>query len=129
MQIQELVKLLFHGTKDTNPTEILSSEYGLDNRFAKAGLYGTGIYFADNAHYCYTYKHNINYHTSQMLVCFVITGESVQLTNQDKSLHVPPFKDMANKIRYDSVRNDNGSHYIIYDYNKQYPGYLITFTH
>ena len=45
------MRLLFHGTKDTNPELIFSGEYSLDSRLAKNGLYGKGIYFADNSYY------------------------------------------------------------------------------
>jgi len=51
------MKLLFNGTRSTNPEVVLSSEYGLDNRFAREGFYGTGIYFADNAHYVNDYSY------------------------------------------------------------------------
>jgi hypothetical protein len=78
MKIESLVKLLFNGTKETDPAEIFASEYGLDNRFAKKGMYGTGIYFADNAHYCRNYEHKQG-SVSQLLVCFVIVGQSIQL--------------------------------------------------
>ena len=30
--------------------------------------------------------------------------------------------------RYDSINNVNEGHYIVYDNNKSYPGYLITYT-
>lgn len=75
----------------------------------------------------------------QMFFVHVLVGESVSLPQQ--RLQVPPLKseyqqqlkfsnveqgvDVAE--RFDSVRNETSSHYIIYDYNKQYPGYLITY--
>ena len=47
----QLIKLMFHGSGrgGANPKLIYESEEGLDVRFARAGMYGTGIYFADNA--------------------------------------------------------------------------------
>ena len=51
----ELVKLMFHGSTGTDPKIIYESEYGLDNRYSKAGMYGTGIYFADNSNYSFNY--------------------------------------------------------------------------
>lgn len=39
-KIWDLVKLLFHGTNNTNPIDTLNSEYGLDNRLRQHGSYG-----------------------------------------------------------------------------------------
>ena len=38
--LSQLVKLLFHGTSHTNPTDIWQSEQGLDMRFSRDGMYG-----------------------------------------------------------------------------------------
>jgi len=54
-----LVKLLFNGSRGTNPYTVLASEYGLDNRFAREGMYGTGIYFADNSNYSRDYEYKV----------------------------------------------------------------------
>jgi hypothetical protein len=51
MQINDMVKHLFHGSKHTEPQLIYASEEGLDIRFANEGIYGRGIYFADNSQY------------------------------------------------------------------------------
>ena len=51
MQINDLVKHLFHGSKHTEPQLIYASEEGLDIRYANEGIYGRGIYFADNSQY------------------------------------------------------------------------------
>ena len=52
-----MVKLLFNGSSTTCPLEIMKSDYGLDNRYAREGFYGNGIYFADNTKYCIDYAH------------------------------------------------------------------------
>ena len=39
----------------------------------------------------------------------------------------PPMEDNPN-LRYDSISNGEGGHYIVYDNDKSYPGYLITYT-
>ena len=57
-KLEDLMKCLFHGTRETNPKLIYSSEDGLDVRFSNAGAFGTGIYFADNSAYSHTYAHN-----------------------------------------------------------------------
>ena len=50
---------MFHGTGrgGSEPRLIYESEEGLDIRFARAGMFGTGIYFADNAGYSHTYTY------------------------------------------------------------------------
>lgn len=71
---------------------IYSSDEGLDMRFSREGMYGQGIYFANNALYSkdYAYKlPNLN-NTFQMFLVFVLTGNQIQLDRQDKSLRMPP---------------------------------------
>ena len=72
-----MVKILFNGSKNTDPMNILKSDYGLDNRFARVGMYGTGIYFADNSNYSKAYSYQTPQNTKQMFFCLVIVGESV----------------------------------------------------
>lgn len=73
----ELVKLLFHGTTRTDPKEIYESEYGIDFRFSREGLYGKGTYFADNSNYSNQYAFHCTGqpNTRQMFMCFVCVGE------------------------------------------------------
>jgi hypothetical protein len=47
----QLVKLLWHGSKHVDSEQIYKSEEGLDMRYSRDGMYGQGIYFADNARY------------------------------------------------------------------------------
>ena len=84
------MKLLFHGTKQTEPEKIYSGEYGLDNRFSREGMYGNGIYFANNSKYSNMYRSQMNTGEFQMFFCFVNVGESVQL--QPTKLTMPPLK-------------------------------------
>jgi Poly(ADP-ribose) polymerase catalytic domain len=56
-QITDLMKHLFHGTRATAPHLIYSSEDGLDMRFSNSGMYGQGVYFADNSQYSHSYHH------------------------------------------------------------------------
>jgi hypothetical protein len=55
--LHQLVRLLFHGSNTTAPESIALSENGLNINYAKDGLYGNGIYFADNAGYSDKYAH------------------------------------------------------------------------
>lgn len=57
----QLIKLMFHGSgRGASPKHIYESEEGLDIRFARAGMYGTGIYFADNSGYSHTFTYQEN---------------------------------------------------------------------
>ena len=47
--INDLMKHLFHGTRNTDPKLIFGSEDGLDIRFSNSGAYGNGVYFANNS--------------------------------------------------------------------------------
>ena len=63
-----------------------------------------------------------------MLVCYVIEGDSICVKfdgSSTRNFTKPPMKN--NNMMYDSVKNDDKSHTIIYDYNKHYPAYVITF--
>ena len=52
--------LLFHGTGVTPPRFVYESEHGFDFCFSKAGLWGTGSYFAVDAVYSAThYAHAV----------------------------------------------------------------------
>ena len=51
---------MFHGSSATEPNTIFSGEYGLDNRYSNAGMYGKGCYFANNSNYSLTYAYSKN---------------------------------------------------------------------
>jgi hypothetical protein len=42
-------KFLFHGTRGTDPVNIIKHEMGFDMRYSAEGLWGRGAYFAVNA--------------------------------------------------------------------------------
>ena len=54
-----LIKVLFHGTNKTDPLVIAKCQEGLDIKYARDGLYGRGIYFADNSQYSFNYSYLI----------------------------------------------------------------------
>ena len=51
----DLIRHLFHGTKNVNPSAIYTFETGLDMRYSLNGSNGIGLYFADNSKYTLTY--------------------------------------------------------------------------
>lgn len=60
-----------------------------------------------------------------MFLALVLVGETVALNPGQYNL--PPNKPGSQTERYDSINNAGAGHYIIYDNNKSYPGYLITY--
>lgn len=42
---------LWHGTRETDPDDILNSETGFDANIGRPGFYGKGIYLAEYARY------------------------------------------------------------------------------
>ena len=125
-------KLLFHGTRKTDPVEILKSDEGFDMRFSNAGLWGTGVYFADRAKYSDDYAYcdpsDENGEVKQMFIARVLIGKSCCL-ERDKSLKMPPV-DKVTEERFDSIRGKIGETgiYIVYDNGKSYPEYLVKYS-
>jgi len=102
-------------------------------QFAAEGLWGRGIYFAENSSYSDNYAHTLPGNKErQMFLAEVILGDCVAL-EQDSSLRLPPPKSVKNSSLavelYDSVQGTTGGStvFIVYDNNKAYPSYLITY--
>lgn len=124
-KITDTMKHLFHGTSKVQPKMIYASEDGFDIRFSNPGAYGNGIYFADNSGYSNNHGYTLRSGEVQMFMALVLVGDSVEMP---KGLYkIPPLKPGSEIIRYDSINNGFGGHYIIYDNDKAYPGYLITY--
>ena len=128
-------KHLFHGTRGTEPEKVFRSEKGVDFRFSREGLWGTGSYFAVNASYsdAYAYSTPGGINEKQMFICKVLTGDCYDAgSTTDKSLRQPPLKSSEghDEKRYDSVKGyTNGSNvYVVYDHEKVYPAYLVTYS-
>ena len=49
-------KNMFHGTNATDPTVVYKSEEGFNVNYAKDGLWGKAIYFAENSSYSNGYS-------------------------------------------------------------------------
>lgn len=125
LQVTDMVKHLFHGTRATAPKLIAETEDGLDLRFSNSGMYGQGIYFADNSQYSHSYHHPAKDGNCQMFMALVLVGDSITLP--PAQFRIPPNKTNSTTERYDSINNGEGGHYIVYDNVKCYPGYIITY--
>ncbi|TNV80547.1 hypothetical protein FGO68_gene7363 [Halteria grandinella] len=128
LKSNEMFRFLFHGTLNTDPQLIYNSEDGLDLRFARDGLMGRGIYFAEDSAYSHDYSHyiqDLNLH--QMFFAVVNIGRYKPYPHPDQTLKMPPLLEGSKTRRYDSCYSQGPKHFIIYDNSKQYPGYLITY--
>jgi len=127
------VKLLFHGTKIAHPSKIYNSEKGFMMQYAGDGMWGRGMYFAQNASYSDRYSYTQN-NINQMFLAEVIVGDSC-FSTPDNTLILPPKKQVKTSQvgfsdeLYDSVYGKTGGSriYIVYDNNKAYPTYLISY--
>ena len=127
-------KLLFHGTRNTDPKEIYKGDSSFDIKFSSQGLWGRGNYFAVNASYSHSYAHSVHgTGMRKILAAFVLTGLSYH-SNQDSSLTMPPYRSEQDepsgiRRRYHSVNGVTGGTivYITYDNNLAYPAYVITY--
>lgn len=126
-------KQLFHGTRDNDPIKVVESEKGIDFRYSSEGrlLWGKGAYFAANASYSDKYSFSCENGEKQMLLVKVLTGKSYQ--NATGEYHQewklpPPLNPVTNKL-YDTVTAFTGGSqvYVVYDHDKSYPAYLITY--
>lgn len=127
-------KLLFHGTRATNPKNIISSEKGFDFRYGSEDcLWGKGTYFAVNANYCDSrFAFTTSKGTKQLFVARVLTGRSIKISKPNRTLKEPPRMPDSGTDAYDSVNGvvQQPVHtqiYVIYDHDKAYPAYLLTY--
>ena len=118
-------KYLFHGTRGRDPAVIINDEEkGFDFRYARDGsMWGSGVYFAVNASYSDRYAYRKPGGTlKQLLLAYVLTGKSYYSVS-DGTLKMPPDG-------FDTVNGNSMDSrvYIVYDHEKAYPAYLITYT-
>jgi len=129
---------LFHGTCSTQPQLIFNGQDGWDRKFANAGLWGDGLYFATNAVYSLDYKFTVSTKVYQMFLAKVLIGDTIDVP-ANSSLKMPPVKPKSTGpgshlkfevARYDSVTAVTATsvNYVVYDNGRAYPAYLITFT-
>lgn len=90
LEISDMMKHLFHGTRSSDPQLIFGSEDGLDIRFSNAGAFGTGVYFANNSQYSSTYAYAKKNGEMQMFMALVLVGDSVYMN--PGQYRIPPLK-------------------------------------
>ena len=121
-------KLLFHGTRQTEPSQIYKSCNGFDVVYARQGLWGKAIYFAENALYSKGYSYQIphSYNCRQMFLAKVLTGVCCNNARLDSRRLKP---EVDGKM-YDSLSGmaDGSRVYAVFDNLHSYPYYLITYS-
>lgn len=131
-------KYLFHGTRFTSPKDVALSQKGFDFRYGNGAnnMWGSGAYFAVNASYSdKNYAHRPDGSTTkQLILARVLTGKSYSYgTHAKRDLTKPPYLPGSSTSGglqlYDTVNGEtNGSTvYIVYDHDKSYPAYIITY--
>jgi hypothetical protein len=114
---------LFHGTK-RNVVDIITKTEGFDQRVAANGLYGTGIYFAEQA--CKSNQYASDTGTKVMLYCRVLLGNAHIVTRRSPGSQ--KFTRPPNR-RDSCIANPTGGHreFIVYERQLAYPEYLIEY--
>jgi len=115
-------KLLFHGTRHNNPSDIYKgSEVGFDMKFANpCGRYGKGIYFSTNSSYSHSYAHTSGMGTYKMLMADVYTGMS--FTKKRNTIFSQLTDDQ------DSLYAQEDNFFVLYKNSQSYPLYLVEYT-
>jgi len=126
---------LFHGTFLTDPIKIYQGKIGFDIQFSNKGMWGYGIYFAVNAHMSYDqYGYTTPEKKKQIILAKVLAGKVDKCAPNSELFRpglLPNYKGEHVDARFDSC---SGYHsggksdiYILYDNDRAYPSYLITF--
>jgi|LauGreDrversion4_2_1035121.scaffolds.fasta_scaffold147874_2 hypothetical protein len=69
-----VTKMLYHGTRKTDPSLIYSGKEGFDMRYSPGGMWGPANYFAVNAKYSNDYHHPTADGMKQMFYARVMIG-------------------------------------------------------
>src|SRR3990167_7299902 len=123
-------KYLFHGTRGTDPKEILRSQEGFDSRLSsKTNLWGPGIYFAEEAKYADGFAFRTGTQR-QLILASVALGiyfDYEKLCNP--TLTTPPMN-IETKKYYDSVSGitRDSRVYTIFNSYQSCPRYLISYS-
>ena len=72
--VQENVRELWHGTKNSDPELFYKGDEGFDIKYANKGMWGNGIYFAENASYSLGYSYNHQNNVKGMFLALVNLG-------------------------------------------------------
>lgn len=119
---------VWHGTSALDPSVIfLDKQDGFMMQHSKPGMWGTGLYFAQNASYSDSYSHQCGSGRRSFFLTKLLAGEEKRIMPNDPSLRFCPDKPGGG--RYDTVTGETNSSkvYVVYENGRAYPEYLITY--
>ena len=123
----DIEKAVWHGTAKSDPKLIYEDEQdGFDMTFSNSGMWGRGLYFAENASYSVglrysgDYSHDCGDGTHSVMLVKLLEGESKHMPS-DRTIKRPPAKEGTSR-RYNTVTGEtcNSKVYIVYE-NGPYP--------
>ena len=119
-------RFLFHGTAADTVESIIHEGFNRSFAGRNATLFGHGTYFANYASYSHKFTDADSHGCRHMFLARVLTGV---FTKGSSSMKIPPYRDEAEHIQYDSVVNDTSSPtiFVVFYDDRAYPEYLITY--
>lgn len=123
---------LFHSEKSKNPETIWKGER--QGFISTPGIYGEGTYFYEKLDDVDNHAYISNPKTDErvVLLCKVLTGETYISSKEERSLRLPPLITNSTNLddRFDSVcgNSEKGRIYVIYESNRAYPIFQISYT-
>jgi Receptor family ligand binding region/Poly(ADP-ribose) polymerase catalytic domain len=135
---------VWHGTTNLDPDVIYRDRQdGFMMQFARMGIWGRGLYFAEQSVYSDAYSYKPTGPSWQpafsdrpigeadereMFLTKLLVGNAVTL-DQNNSLVVPPYDPATPGQRYNTVTGTIGGSpvYIVYENGRAYPSYLVRY--
>ena len=119
-------RFLFHGTAADRVESIIHEGFNRSFAGRNATSFGHGTYFAKDASYSHSYANVDSHGCRHMFLSRVLTGV---FTKGSSSMKIPPYRDEAEHIQYDSVVNNTSSPtiFVVFHDDRAYPEYLITY--
>ncbi len=77
--VAENIKVLWHGTRRSDPSLFYKGEEGFDIKYSREGMWGRGIYFAENAKYSFDYSFDHGNNVKGMFYAKVNLGKVADL--------------------------------------------------
>lgn len=113
---------LFHGSRSKSAKYLIENIDGLDPQFSNDGMWGRGVYFAQNASYSDGYANQNSDGSREMMYCEVYVGKYCEMKS-DRSLRTPPDG-------YTSVKGHTSGTdvYMVYKNDRSYIDCVITYT-
>ncbi len=119
---------LFHGT-NRSLLSIITQEEGFDERLARDGLYGQGIYAAENA--CKSHQYTDKSSNNVMILCRVLLGNPMYTDtglSGRRPLDTKKFDSVIANKQQQLGRFQHHREFIVYDRHQIYPEFIINYS-